>query len=411
MPDFSHQSPGDPLPPEEVFESDDFEPASLRSSNVRSELRDSENPYVEPLHAADVVVATEVPGPGFWEAWLWFFGFLMVHVIGGVLTAVVLLIYAIATSGISLGDRQGFQTLLKETFSPESIVLILGEMGFFLLTAVSVSLFRIGRQPLRKLGTAVIRPTHLALIVAGAFPLMLFCGGLHNHLNNAWTELLQQVPALQFLDSTNTNTFMTHLKDVPFILLVLAIAVGPAVGEEIVFRGVIGRGLTARYGIVVGVLLTSCFFAAAHVHPAHALAVLPLGIYVHVTYLATRSWLAPVLVHFINNSMAIVMLKMADRLKDNEIADDAAQPVWVMIVAGIIAFAAATALWKTRIEYIQEDGEPWCPGHATVERPPVGVSAVPALRTTNGALYGAALVSACFMTGAFIMGIAAALVR
>lgn len=411
MPDFSHRTPSDPLPPEDVFEPDNFEPAPSIGAIQRDASSDAANPYAEPHELVEVIVVEETPGPGFWEAWLWFFGFLIVHVIGGVLTAIGLLIYTVATSGISFGDRKAFEALLKETFAPQSILLILGEMGFFLLAAVAISLIRIGRQPMRKLGTALISPSHLALILAGAFPLMLFCGGLHNHLNNGWTELIKEIPALQFLDSTNTNTFMATLKDVPFILLVLAIAVGPAVGEEIVFRGVIGRGLTARYGVVMGVLLTSCFFAAAHVHPAHALAVLPLGIYVHVTYLATRSWLAPVLVHFINNSMAIVMLKMADSLKNNELADDAAQPVWVMIVAGIIALGAATALWKTRVEYLKEDGEPWCPGHATVERPPVGVFAIPAMRPTNGALYGAALVAACFMTGAFMMGIAAALVR
>ncbi len=63
--------------------------------------------------------------------------------------------------------------------------------------------------------------------------------------------------------------------------LIVAFAVAPALGEELVFRGVIGRGLIARWGLPAGVLITSVMFAAIHVHPAHVVGVIPVGIAMH----------------------------------------------------------------------------------------------------------------------------------
>jgi hypothetical protein len=77
----------------------------------------------------------------------------------------------------------------------------------------------------------------------------------------------------------------------------------------VVFRGLIGRGLIARWGVVGGVLLTSLLFAAAHVSPAHAIATLPIAVFLHVSYLATGSIGAPIFVHFLNNALSVTMMK------------------------------------------------------------------------------------------------------
>lgn len=394
----------DATPANEVFKIE--EPTEV---NASTELRDDADAATQPETLT--VSNLHVPGPGLLEAGLWWIGFLVTHVVAGIGMMIVYVVWKVVTSGIDFGDPAATKGLIEGTLKEPAIGPILGEMLIFVAVAIVAGLLRIGRNPLRKLGTTSISGQHLVLIIGGAFPLMIFCGSLHHHLNAAWDALLKAVPSLQMFDTTNINTFMATLKDVPIPLLLLAIAVCPAVGEEIIFRGVIGRGLVARYGVVIGVLLTSCFFAFAHIHPAHSLAVLPLGIYLHVAYLSTRSWVAPVLVHFINNAVAVGMMQVADRLQGNKLADDAAQPAWVIAVTGCIAFGTMVALWKSRIEYRDEHGENWDPGYQTVEQPPQRVAAVPVMRPSNPLLYGTAMSAGCLLTGVFVLGIAGAIAQ
>ena len=58
---------------------------------------------------------------------------------------------------------------------------------------------------------------------------------------------------------------------VSFFVAVVVLALGPAIGEELVFRGVIGQGLIRARGVVTGVVITCLLFAAMHVFPPHAL--------------------------------------------------------------------------------------------------------------------------------------------
>lgn len=407
MPDPRFDPSSELLPPEQVFEPETHAATEIATPTVA----DDGELLVYATSTHEAVLAPKVPGPGFWEACLWFVGFLVTHAVAAIVAAVVVLVWTLATSGIDFGDRGAVEQMLQASLQQQGIGLILGEMLLFVVVAIGAGLLRTGRQPFRKLGRASLSPQHLVLIMGGAFPLMVFCGSLHHHLNAAWTALLEQVPTLRLFDTTNINTFMATLKDVPIPLLILAIAVCPALGEEIIFRGVIGRGLTARYGVVVGVLLTSCFFAFAHIHPAHSLAVLPLGIFLHVAYLATRSWIAPVLIHFLNNAVAVGMMQVADQLAGNQLADDAAQPAWVMVVTGLIALGTLVALWKSRVEYRDQIGHEWSPGYPTVEQPPERIAPVTVLRPVNPFLVSSAMAAGCLMTGVFVMGIAAAVIQ
>ena len=73
----------------------------------------------------------------------------------------------------------------------------------------------------------------------------------------------------------------------------------PAITEEICFRGALGPLLVARCGLVRGVLLTSFLFALIHINnPAAARNAFFGGLLSHVAFLATKTILAPILLHF-----------------------------------------------------------------------------------------------------------------
>src|SRR5207302_2879169 len=118
-------------------------------------------------------------------------------------------------------------------------------------------------------------------------------------------HFIPSVPALAEMDNS-----MEDLVEVvrlwPPVVAVLVIAVMPAFSEEIWCRAFLGRGLVGQYGIVCGVLITSYFFGAIHVLPHQGTMAMLMGIALYYCYITTRSLLAPMLLHFLNNATDVV---------------------------------------------------------------------------------------------------------
>lgn len=103
-----------------------------------------------------------------------------------------------------------------------------------------------------------------------------------------------------------------------FIFNLLVIAVGAAVTEEFLFRGALQRvlgGFTANHHLVIWI--AAILFSAFHLQFYGFIPRMILGAYFgYMLYWSRNIWL-PVLVHFFNNTVA--MIGMSDeRLKDNE---------------------------------------------------------------------------------------------
>ncbi len=86
----------------------------------------------------------------------------------------------------------------------------------------------------------------------------------------------------------------------------LAIAVLPAITEELVFRGVLARGLASRLPIAAAVVLSAVLFSTFHLIPRQMVAVFPLGL--ALGYLAIRadSVVSTMLAHLANNAIVIL---------------------------------------------------------------------------------------------------------
>jgi membrane protease YdiL (CAAX protease family) len=85
----------------------------------------------------------------------------------------------------------------------------------------------------------------------------------------------------------------------------LVLGIAPAIGEELFFRGLVQRGLEARFGPGIAIPLASLMFAAIHGDPVHAVAALVLGLYLGVVAHLTGGIRAAVLCHAANNLVAV----------------------------------------------------------------------------------------------------------
>lgn len=378
-----------------------------------------------PVAATSVVTSPPLPGPGLPEALLWVFGCFAAHIVGFVVMAVFALVMTAVSTG-QAPDQSDFEQVLKE----QMLLLTGGEQLMFVLFAMLAIFVRFGRNRASQLGLRAPRIGHAVLVVALMFPVAFISGHCFHVATQAWQTGLKRMddlmappaadsfandeeisslthapvddvtpravvaestfwqlvrqwwqPFREFLRGLDENQTMDVLKDMsgaPLPLLLIIIAVAPALGEELMFRGLIGRGLVARWGIIRGILLTSLLFGIVHLHPAHALAVIPLGIAMHFVYLTTRSFWAPVLLHFLNNAWATVVTKYAHELEGAELmSENVGLPTPVLVQSLVLIVAIGMLLWHTRVRFVLPTGEHWSPQYATVELPPSHVPASP----------------------------------
>ena len=101
-----------------------------------------------------------------------------------------------------------------------------------------------------------------------------------------------------------------------------------------------------------------------------------LGLGLHLVYLATRSILVPMLLHFLNNSLAVLALTLPDSHLDavNE-APQGSAPIYnvlLYLAAGALLATVGWALYRSRARVISESGarDSWSPPFPGVEYPP-----------------------------------------
>lgn len=87
---------------------------------------------------------------------------------------------------------------------------------------------------------------------------------------------------------------------------VLVIALLPAVVEELIFRGVLARGLASRLPVAAAVAISAVLFSAFHIIPRQMVAVLPLGLALGYLAIRARSALPTMLAHLLNNAVVLL---------------------------------------------------------------------------------------------------------
>ena len=164
-------------------------------------------------------------------------------------------------------------------------------------------------------------------------------GGKNIILIVALSFLLQ--PAMMLLSAISSLFFPNPIADMlndftqhPFLLVVVAAAVTPAICEEVVFRGYIQS--RQRGTIMKVALLNGLFFAIIHLNLHQFAYTFAMGVVFAYLVYYTRSVWAGILPHFIINATQATWGRLAMLA---EVAEDAPEPhiTDVIIVFGVIA--------------------------------------------------------------------------
>jgi hypothetical protein len=111
-------------------------------------------------------------------------------------------------------------------------------------------------------------------------------------------------------------------------------------------------------------------FGLIHVDPRQGTAAMFLGLILHYSYVVSRSLWVPVLLHTLNNGLAVTMARF-DTGKALETAPDTL-PVLAYAAAGVLLLAVGWAMYQGRARLVSviEDGPAWRPVYPGVELPP-----------------------------------------
>ncbi len=138
-----------------------------------------------------------------------------------------------------------------------------------------------------------------------------------------------------------------------FLLNIIMMAVLPAIGEELLFRGLLMRWFSkAISNIHINIIITAFLFSAIHMQFFGFLPRFILGIILGYSYYWTKSIWAPIWLHFINNATTVTVYYWAFNSNSNVNPEEVGNVAGLEYVLLSVIIVAAILRWmyKNRIE-------------------------------------------------------------
>lgn len=202
--------------------------------------------------------------------------------------------------GIENLDLSNPTTYLVSGFYSQLIGFIGGYFLYLKLTKQVISESLSFEKPVLKLVLIVIG------ILIISFPIMTFFGYINSFLkelipNNSFILQEEETDKYQLALLTTKGNLILFIK-------LFVVALLPAIGEELVFRGVILSKIkqasnSEHYGVIVSALV----FAGIHLQPTKLLPMIFLGLVLGYIYTRTKNIVYPMLFHFLFNGTTILL--------------------------------------------------------------------------------------------------------
>ncbi|AQG82373.1 abortive phage infection protein [Spirosoma montaniterrae] len=270
--------------------------------------------------------------------------------IGGVVSTMLMAVLLVLTKGLPVSDIQPY--LLDLTTSPATkpgawyeIMLLqtVNHLGTFLLPALAYWYWIERRNwaqfSVRPL-SAVVGLSLVALIVIAFMPFdsLIIDWNRNLHLPQTLAPLEQWIRDKE-KDLEGLTKYLTTF-NTPLQLLVALLVIGviPAIGEEVLFRGILQRNLTYwTKNVHVGIWVAAILFSAIHVQFLGFFPRMLLGALFGYLYVWSGNLWVAILAHFVNNGFTVFMVYLNQRkLVSFDVDSTEAVPVWAGLIAGVV---------------------------------------------------------------------------
>lgn len=262
--------------------------------------------------------------------------------IGGAVIAIIA-----SVSGATIDPSAMEQLTVSDRMTIRVLLMINQVFSFILPGIVFIKYFSPPGhlKSLYEIGSALKAPVILLSIafLAAASPIVLFSYELNSDL-------------LEFLGrNVQGNTMPRVLRtilqmDIPpeFLTNLFLIALVPAVGEELVFRGLAMKILQRMSGSVhLGIWLSAMMFSFFHFQIEGFLPRMVLGLVLGYTYQWSRSLWIPMLLHLLNNGLQVTAIYYGlSRYSELELEQLPDVPIYLIGVSLISLYLTARLLQR-----------------------------------------------------------------
>lgn len=147
---------------------------------------------------------------------------------------------------------------------------------------------------------------------------------------------------------------MEQIMDAPVWITLISVSIFAPLFEEWLCRGLVLRGLLQKTRPVTAILVSAVFFAVLHMNPWQALPAFLLGVLFGYVYYKTGSLKLTMLMHCVNNTMAVVFSKIPSLEEAEGFADVLSPWAYAGIFLSCVAFVAAACVVLRNIPFSKE---------------------------------------------------------
>lgn len=154
------------------------------------------------------------------------------------------------------------------------------------------------------------------------------------------TEFLTKLKEIFDTLEASTEKLVTANSIPEFLMIVIVIAVTPAICEEFLFRGLVLKNFEKIISPGKAIFFTGLLFALFHFHPFNLIPLVILGIYLSLIVYHSGSIYTAIVVHFINNfiSALAVYIYGAEMLGSDAAANITGSEQTELLIYGIVSF-------------------------------------------------------------------------
>lgn len=243
---------------------------------------------------------------------------IILRLIGFILVGNVLAILLfIAVSGISMGNIQ--ETISNPTSDSKGLLLAIQGLSqlfmFIILPLIYVHLFN--KSLYSKI---LVKPENIGVysllaifIVFSSIPLISWLSEWNKSLDlpefmkgfQAWAESKEQSA------KRLTELIVYYTTTSEFFIALLVIAVIPAIGEELMFRGIVQNEFSSVFkNPHIAIWITGFIFSFIHFQFLGFFPRMLLGVTFGYLYYWSGNLIIPILVHFLNNAMTLIAMNL-----------------------------------------------------------------------------------------------------
>ncbi|UFH57419.1 CPBP family intramembrane glutamic endopeptidase [Spirosoma sp. KNUC1025] len=274
--------------------------------------------------------------------------------IGGVVSTLLLFGILAVSKGMGLEQAQVYLSDLaaNPAASPNSwyelmILQAVNHLGTFLLPAL-LYWYVIERRSWEQFNykpvSAVAGFGLVALIVIAFMPFdgLIIEWNQNLHLPETLAPIEQWIRDKEKNLEGITKYLTTFQNTGQLLMAMLVIAVIPAIGEEVLFRGILQRNFSYWAGNAhVGIWLSAALFSAIHVQFLGFFPRMLLGALFGYLYFWSGNLWVPILAHFVNNGFTVFMVYLYQK---KLISMDIESTESVPIVSALVAFACTAGM-------------------------------------------------------------------